>query len=367
MRDFLKRYKIRLETQGPVHIGSGEKLRKQEWILDRGAQEAIIIDTSKFFHLLNEKGLLQKYEAYVSQSRQPLHQWLKEQNVRPGDIRTFTAYRLDTVGFNLRNDKIKDMRMTVKDPYGMPYVPGSSLKGAIRNVVLAEMIRRKPADASDIKRGAAGKFDSRRYLGNEARALNEHYLHTKGVYTKEKSQAVNDAMSGIRISDSNSVGLDRLTLCQKIDVPTRGAEKELPLIRECIRPDTTFTFDLTIDETEAMGITADFIRTAITHFLDDYNGMFLRHFEDEHQYRGNVIYLGGGVGFPSKTVLNQALSGEPERERLKVTAQMMDKMFPKHKHRDDERKGVSPHTAKLTDIDGELLQMGPCSIEIVSV
>ena len=57
MREFLERYKIELETIGPIHIGSGETLRKREWILEWADQRAIVIDFDKFFQLLQRKQL----------------------------------------------------------------------------------------------------------------------------------------------------------------------------------------------------------------------------------------------------------------------------------------------------------------------
>ncbi len=34
-KDFIKRYMITLETEGPLFIGSGKELTKKEWIYDR--------------------------------------------------------------------------------------------------------------------------------------------------------------------------------------------------------------------------------------------------------------------------------------------------------------------------------------------
>ena len=39
---------------------------------------------------------------------------------------------------------------------------------------------------------------------------------------KEKEDAVNDIMSGIIVSDSESIDIDNLVLCKKIDGSVRG-------------------------------------------------------------------------------------------------------------------------------------------------
>lgn len=42
-------------------------------------------------------------------------------------------------------------------------------------------------------------------------------------------------------------------------------------------------------------------------------------------------------------------------------------MRDKHRHYDDHKLGVSPHMVKLTEYDGERVQMGPCEITITKL
>lgn len=367
MRNYLKQYQIQLETIGPVHIGSGELIRKNQWILDWGRKEAIIPDTKAMFEVLSQKGLLNRYEAYMLQARpEPLYKWLQNQGISQKDIRGFAEYTLDISGLNLKNQNVRDMQLAMKDAYGMPYIPGSSLKGALRNVLLAKKISDAGWDDRKIvEEIRTFRGNKKKYLKAEADRIETEFFHTKGIYQRA-GHAVNDAMSGIRIGDSEPVSLERLTLCQKIDMRKNGTEAELPLVRECIKPATSFSFDLTIDTTET-DITAEYILTAVNAFLNDYNEMFLKEFRDDALYRENVIYLGGGVGFPSKTVLNQILAAR--RNRVELVGRSIDNTLPPKmkRHSRDMGLGVSPTVAKLTEIDGSLMQMGPCRIDIKQV
>ena len=363
MRNFLERYRIELETIGPIHVGSGETLRKREWILEWTDQRAIIIDFDKFFSLLQRKRLLAEYERYVSAAGGDLLRWMKEHEISKKERYEIGKYTLDTSGLDLKNSRIRDMSMTMKDPYGLPYIPGTSLKGALRNVLLASKIGQSNEQIARLKqeiRTCRGR--AKGFLSGQSNALNQKIFHTKGL-SEKTADAVNDMMSGLRISDSNPVGLEHLTLCQKIDAMPDGRTRDLPLVRECILPGTKFCFDMTIDRTETT-LTVSVIQEALQQFLDDYNRLFLHCFPEEKQYHGQVLYLGGGSGFPTKTVLNQLL--QQESDRVKLISDTLNKMFP-NKHNEDVRKGVSPRVAKLTEIDGSLLQMGPCSIEIAAV
>ena len=96
--------------------------------------------------------------------------------------------------------------------------------------------------------------------------------------------------------------------------------------------------------------------------------MFLEKFSSETLFEKNVIYLGGGAGFVSKTVLHPLLKSQPQRVR--TVSRVIDSTLSrdaknKHKHFQDERLGVSPHVCKLTQFEGRLYQMGACRIEIV--
>ena len=115
MRNFLERYRIELETIGPIHVGSGETLRKREWILEWTDQRAIIIDFDKFFSLLQRKRLLAEYERYVSAAGGDLLRWMKEHEISKKERYEIGKYTLDTSGLDLKNSRIRDMSMTMKD------------------------------------------------------------------------------------------------------------------------------------------------------------------------------------------------------------------------------------------------------------
>jgi len=48
-KNYLERYKITIETLGPLHIGSGHEIGKKDWILNRRDNSAYRIDEVKLF------------------------------------------------------------------------------------------------------------------------------------------------------------------------------------------------------------------------------------------------------------------------------------------------------------------------------
>ena len=65
-----------------------------------------------------------------------LGDWLKRNRIDIPDIRKCIKYEIecgDAIGVESRDMEIQEH---IKDPYGMPYIPGSSIKGMLRTILL---------------------------------------------------------------------------------------------------------------------------------------------------------------------------------------------------------------------------------------
>lgn len=367
---YLKRYEITLETMGPVFIGNGESLLKKEWILDRRNKVGIIIDERKLFHYLKKRELVKEFEDFMLHDKRRLEEWMREKNIYPQDIGQIEKYRIDCSSLgNVNTDK--GVMTFIKDAFGRPYIPGSSLKGAIRNVILAQMIRDEGMSVNRLRSEIPNSRRKRpkEYLKREASEIQEKYLHTRNLPEVKRSEIVNDCFSGMIIGDSEPLPYESLTMCLKVDVNIEGKETEIPLVRECLKPGTKIILSMVIDETK-LAIDSQYIVTAIENFLEDYNHMFLSHFSTEDQYHGQVLYLGGGVGYQTKTISNQLFARESDRVKLIsdiINETLNHSAKSKHQHFKDRNLGVSPHAAKVTDYDGTVCQFGPCRISICPI
>lgn len=363
---FINRYRVVLEPIGPLFIGSGQALKKKEWVFDPGSKKGYILDDRKLFLYLSEKDKLESFEEFMLHGKGRMLDWMRKEKIYPVMMDSITKYQIDC---NSLADDVtdKDIHMFIKDGYGRPYVPGSSLKGAVRNALLGKMIDDKPYKAGQLIAESKNprRKSSKKFMYDEARELNTHYFNTMNRLEKKRWNAVNDIMSSIKVSDSIPVDFDRLTVCQKIDVSVRGEERSMPLVRECIMPDTKIILELTIDKTKT-DFSIGHITDAINRYLHNYNSEFLSKFGTEVLYDKDVIYLGGGAGYHSKTVTSQLL--QKEKDRVEITANIINSTLPvtkrnEHKHNMDRHLGVSPHTAKVTEYDGYLYQMGACNIK----
>ncbi|MCU6754801.1 CRISPR type III-A/MTUBE-associated RAMP protein Csm5 [uncultured Eubacterium sp.] len=374
MKEFLQKHKIILHTLGPVFVGDGKVLVKREYVLNKRERKVTVIDQAKFFRYLMRSKKLESYERYILGKSGSMQSWMYEEKIPFKDLKSFTAYEY-SCGDVAELNTMKNILTFIKDPYGMPYVPGSSLKGAIRTALLGADILKNHEKYSH----AVDYFSQKTYfdchnkkdIDREIKSINREIQRVEEIMfcTKSKdegNQTVNDIMNGLCISDSKALSLEDLTLCQKIDIHVEGKETSLPILRECLKPETRIEFDVTIDTTEC-DLTIEQIRGSINLFLRGYNKLFLEKFKEETLYEKDVMYIGGGSGFATKTVLHELL--KKSKTRSKTVAGIIDLNLPgkaksEHKHSQDSRWGVSPHTCKLTEYDGGLYQMGACSVEI---
>ena len=138
--------------------------------------------------------------------------------------------------------KSREIHTFIKDAYGCPYVPGSSVKGMLRTILLAGKILKNPERFQNNKVQFQKKLRSKdggkrdKYLSQEIKDLETAAFHKLSRREDEIDDAVNDIFSAIRISDSKPLSTEDLILCQKVDLSLNGGEHDLPMVRECLRP-----------------------------------------------------------------------------------------------------------------------------------
>lgn len=390
MRESLRTYRLRLETLAPVFIGSGGKINKKEYILD--GEEALIPDMRKMYEGLRRAGLAGEYEDYLlNRKGGDLGIWLERNRIGRETYLPWIAYTLDSgdVDFDRENPK-REVMTFVKDAYGCPYVPGSSVKGMLRTVLLASELMTYPEKYDGVKRSILSEQEKafqkerpdRRYLQREKAEMEQTAFHILQRPDTKKADAVNDLFAAIRIGDSRPLSTEDLVLCQKVDMKPDGKEKYLPkylpLARECLKPGIFIECDLTVDEgmlheRNVPVLTPEKIMNAVSRFHKMYQEVFRGKFKDMpesdmqpgDEEESRSVYLGGGCGFLSKTEVYPMFGG---REGVKNTQEIfrrtLGKQYRQHKHDLDAKRNVSPHVYKLTYYRDQAYEMGKCRISI---
>lgn len=369
MKEFIRSYKMKIQALSPIHIGSGEKISKKEYINLPMEHKVIIPDPVRMYCDLCEKGLEKDYIEYMLNGNLDLGIWMKNHGIRKMDYQKWKRYEMDSgEAFSNRSGsrpvRPKEIMKFVKDAYGNPYVPGSSLKGMLRTALLAYSIGRNPAKYrlinGKIKEKAGQRATRDQCLAREALQLEAEVFHTLNL-DASKGSAVNCNLSGLYISDSKPLSLKDLTLSQKIDYTTDGREKPLPILREALIPGTDIYFEISIDRTRCP-YTIENIMEALEEFQKCVYKYFYSRFHRGSSEEG-IIWLGGGCGFLSKTVLYPLFREEAVKVTDGVFKNTLGKNYSVHKHYRDISLKTAPHVCKCTRYNGRLYDIGMGRIE----
>lgn len=358
MRNFLKNYEFTLTVKGPVHIGDGKTLTKVDYFFYK--DRIYFPNLHKMFLYIKQMHLTSDYESFMYSARNDLTYWLNDKRIISAVAEKCTDYSISLVGSSA--SKPRNLSTFVKDPYGNPYIPGSSLKGLIRTLLLAKEIVDNPDNYAeierDIRRGIRNpRANKNNMLNSESSTLEEIAFHKLNCSDKRKN-AVNDVFKGLIVSDSQPLSTNDLIVTEKIDYNIVGNEKPLPLYRESLVPNTQVKFNVTID-TSIFNYTIDDILQAVKLFAEDYYTYFSSNFRGIKKPTSNTVWLGGGAGYVSKTIMYN-LFGD---DAYNIVSSVLN-VTTKHHHDKDTKKGVSPVTVKLTKYNNTLCHCGECTLSI---
>ncbi len=215
-------YDVTVTTVTPLHIGTGADLLlnfdyvlhdKRTWRID---ENSLLESKAEGDHNAYEKILQNRPPAELLDERTdftPDQPWFRY--VLSGQPRA------KSTGAQLREQ--------IKDAYDHPYLPGSSLKGALRTALAWhgwEALRLRPQKAS---------------LGRSPKWAAQQIEHD--IFGPDPNH---DLMRALQVSDSDPLGVDSLMLVNA-KVITPGSEGS-PIEVEAIRPDTAFHLTMKLDE-----------------------------------------------------------------------------------------------------------------------
>ena len=358
----LQEYTLTLTTKAPVFVGSGVVYGKMDYIFDAARKTVSFIDQTQFFQLLIDRDLIDKYESFILNKRSTenecptdtIQYFLK--NICKLDAKTINSLIVNRVSAADALDEthsLTEIQAFIRRADGRAYIPGSSLKGCLRTVLLTNMLLR----------------DSNKVYPINIKQLNIKQLESKYLHalqiTDKQSDMVNSIMRGISISDSEPIDEKNMILASKIDSLPDGFENRINVVRQCIAPENKITFRLTLDQnilsdTNILTELREAIRAFDTFYIQEYNSYFAIKKEFESLFRNDFIVLGGGSGFFAKNLI-YPLYAPKHAEAVKAVSQSMQQ---KHKHEKDIEYGISPHTFKITEFDRFAYPIGLCQVTI---
>lgn len=393
----VRNYTMSFTTVGPVHIGSGEDLGKKDYF-SISKNKIAVLDVHEFVSKLDSLQLEGYCGFLETDSRKGLQDLLDEAPSFKRAAQASIAYELNSRLARARRGSYQyfSVQKCIKDVYGKPYVPGSSVKGMLRTALMCTLILEDRVSFLDdyvdpTRRGRTSRADS---------AMQKRAFWRDVFYDHDGRQQSNDIMHYVSVSDSAPLSVDDLVFVKKYDKFSKrddGSHKhdmgnrsdkayrkgnELPIYRECIKPGTTITCTLSIDDRidgflPFGALDADCLSKVLEQSFDLYKRCFLDMYEDDSKSGGTgnrdadddfcnyvvqsgpmagrrcrnhaiggtgycglhqdaakgqevsqqiTCYLGGGADFDSKTVLNALF--DDDAKRIDAISHTLFEQFP---------------------------------------
>lgn len=338
----LKTYKMKLTTLSPVFIGGGEfsDLSQLQYVLKSG--ELKIVDEAKFMQFLIKTKQLDNFIKYVSmplrnQKGQPLNPTLSNWINQNFPNQNLDIYKRIEKVENVATRNLNCVRTFVKDKNGRPFIPGSSIKGAIRTALMAKLIK-----------NGLNKKEATEYLNNQMRFIQ---------VTDSKSQPTNTLMY-------------RQTQHQQLikEQDLMNVDNDL---KEILKEGLIVYFDIVIDKSFKYDI--ENLLSIISEFYSEVyrENKALNNIASDLKTSISVtncppnINIGGQSGFNTKVVLRAMSSDDIDYMRRKKEALGNMRAFKKHGHITAK---IAPRCLKVVerfkDNDDTLMPLGWCNISL---
>lgn len=377
-----KTYEIRCIA--PVHVGCGEMLTPFDYLYDPRREEMIFLDPTRWARFLVEHKLIDKVADQLQQETSgSLMEWLKRERIAEGEMRKLAIRRAKAATAGM-GEKVKrslnNVAVHIALADGRPYIPGSSIKGALRTGILYRLLQNAPKLREkywqrwmEIPVRAWEKETGKQIT----RPLEEELLHRLTHQKTRSADAVNSALRGLGVSDATVVSRVETVILAKRDASLTKSDHapkdhSVALCRECLPAETklrvSVSFDPAMMKTIGFSSLREVMEAARAHvqaglamqekvFGEYYKGEFAEAKEAD-------LLLGGGTGFLAKTLF-YALAPD-ERTAQRKAAEYLDTVFKaKEKSAHQHVDKITPRALKLVQLHPDRYIMGLCAMREV--
>lgn len=229
-----KKFKLKITVQTPLHIGTGRTLLNS---YDHS------VYNSKTWRI-NEDILLSEQKVENAAAAEMLARQKPADLLDPkkGDYTRSDLFLYTLAGIPISSDQ--SIREQVKNSGNLPYIPGSSLKGALRTALGWHAWQEKKY-SPDIEKTKdwQGRFKRKEFAGQEF----EKDIFGKKPGGGEGSDPNYDLMRALQVGDSSAAPKSALTLINAAVMRRTDREPDKISSLEAIAHDAEFTLDLKID------------------------------------------------------------------------------------------------------------------------
>ncbi|MBA5851160.1 type III-A CRISPR-associated RAMP protein Csm5 [Clostridium sp. cel8] len=253
--------KFKIKVLSPVHIKSGNTISPYaDFIYDNNCllymhNEKLWKDISKNETILDEYVQVVKNRDTNSKEKYTLNDFLKRNGI---NIEKYVFQKVNC------NSDIKSMEVSeIIKTSGRPYIPGSSIKGAIRTAILYNYLKLNGFDFDKLVDISAKKNKKNIYVGED-------------VMRKGKKNIQSDIMKFLQVSDTNCADIEDISVNLEYGVDYINVKRsnklstKMPTAMESINKGTVFQFNIKcVKENKFFNDEEDVLKTIRKFYKDN--------------------------------------------------------------------------------------------------
>ena len=381
---------LSLTIVSPTNIGGPETLTTKDYMYNYHTGEVYLLNNYEWFCFLERHNKLAEFEAYmqnemVRSNGRTMYDWAiqvlgKSQLTREA-LGPAVRSVMKAAAYNqgLKNS-LNDIIPQIRGVDGRVYIPGSSIKGVIDSAIISHMLRTNSKFRSSVQQQledllykySVNKNDKRRAkreISSILRKVNDLITNQISVLVDKNGRPFKgilaSAFRGISVSDAMSNNIIQTEVLKKEDA---GVDEDgthaISVNRECILPNQTLSFTLTLDTaiTKEIGITnIDQVLEILQQDFDVTHELIISKFTKVNPSVFKALepanaFIGGNTGFIQKTVIMAAFTDDINKG-VEVIRALLDVNFQKAGH-DRKDKFMAPRAIKLVKWNGHYYEMG---------
>jgi len=256
--------KVKIKTLSPLHIGGKEGIISPlDYVVFN--ERCYVINEDRLSLELYELGELDSFVDYVKRigRRVEIEKFLRSRKLLKTDFLEKVSSYFSKSGVKIYGG----LRPFIRDAFSQPYIPGSSIKGALRTSImyvilkrlddssrrhlLNDFVQRRIKEYKKDPRGQKGyRWFQERFKKWFAKRLDEeifqNFILRKG---QRRYDAHSDILRYLKVSDSTSLKKESLVMEEIKIYSTQSSEnfKRWSIFAECVPSGIEFTFELKID------------------------------------------------------------------------------------------------------------------------
>ena len=186
-QDHLQIFDLTLNVWAPLFVGNGSSYTKKEYMYNTRNGKVSFLDEQKFFSFLVEHDLVDKYGQFMLSEQSNLWAFLtKDCGISDAELKTLTRYQIEVGDALDAEHSLKEIHAFQRDAQGHAYIPGSSIKGALRTAWLLSAVLADRSTGHSLAQNRRAAFPEEKYVNQ---------LHLHGSIA---SDAVNSIFRGMK-------------------------------------------------------------------------------------------------------------------------------------------------------------------------